>query len=243
MFKENGYKMKIVNSRTKNSHRERIMSSIFLAKRRRFLTHLLLAFFTVAGCYIAFLLKSDARLVRQLTLGFGYVSLILLMFTLLIGPWKVLRQHRNPVSINLRRDVGIWAGISGVLHVLFGFQVHMKGQVLLYFLKPDGEVYKPLLNLFGMSNYIGAIATLILLLLLALSNDLSLRWLKRRRWKFLQRFNYLSFILVLAHTLSYQVIAKREYSIVVIVLGLTSVVFVMQSLGFFLYGRMVGDVK
>jgi len=202
---------------------------------RRYLTHLFQALFTAAGCYLAFLLKPNVQLVQQLTLGFGYVSLILIVFTLLIGPWRILRQRRNPVSVNLRRDVGIWAGISGVLHVLFGFQVHLKGQILLYFFKPYGEEYKPLLNLFGISNYIGAIATLILILLMSLSNDISLRWLKGGRWKFLQRFNYLLFILVVAHTLGYQVVVKREPTMMLIAIGLTLLVLAMQSLGFFSY--------
>lgn len=209
----------------------------------RSLTHLVLAVFTGAGCYIAFLLKPDARLIQLLALGFGYISLILIFITLLIGPWTILRQRRKPLNTNLRRDVGIWAAISGILHVVFGFQVHMKGKILLYFLKPDGEGYKPLLNLFGVSNYIGAIGTLILVLLLSLSNDFSLRWLKGRRWKFLQRFNYLLFVLALTHTLGYQIVAKRESIMMFIVIGLTILVLAIQNLGFFLYGRLGSNVK
>lgn len=209
----------------------------------RCLTHLSLALFTGAACYLAFLLKGQYSLVRQLNLGFGYASFVLLVFSLLIGPWKVLRQRRNSVSINLRRDVGIWAAISSMLHILFGLQVHLKGQILLYFFMSYGGWYIPLLNLFGISNYIGAIATLILVLLLALSNDLSLRWLKGRRWKFFQRFNYLLFILVVAHTLGYQVVVGRELIMMAIAIGLTILVFAMQSLGFFLYGRRAGQIN
>ncbi len=205
---------------------------------RRFLRHLVLAVFTGAGYYIAFLLKPDARSVQLLTLGFGYVSLILIFITLLIGPWTILRQQRRPLNTNLRRDVGIWAAISGILHVVFGFQVHLKGQILLYFFKPEGEGYKPLLNLFGVSNYIGAIATVILFLLLTLSNDLSLRRLKGRRWKFLQRFNYMLSILALIHTVGYQVVSKRDKVMMFLVLGLSILVLFMQGLGLFLHGRL-----
>jgi len=109
---------------------------------------------------------------------------------------------------------------------------------LLHFLKPDGKGYKPLLNLFGASNYIGAIATVILFLLLALSNDLSLRRLKGRRWKFLQRFNYMLSILALIHAVGYQVVAKREKVMMFLVLALSILVLFMQGLGLYLHGRL-----
>ncbi|MGH7808502.1 MAG: hypothetical protein ACRENT_10470, partial [Thermodesulfobacteriota bacterium] len=57
---------------------------------RRFLTHFVLAIFTGAGCYFAFLLKPDRSFVQLLTLGLGYVSFILILITLMIGPWTVL---------------------------------------------------------------------------------------------------------------------------------------------------------
>ena len=47
------------------------------------------------------------------------MSLCLLCVTLLIGPLNLLRKRLNPVNIELRRDTGIWAGITGCLHVVF----------------------------------------------------------------------------------------------------------------------------
>lgn len=219
------------------------MSTIFPTKRKRLLTYLLLALFTGVGCYITFLLKSDARFIQQLTLGFGYISLILIVVTLLIGPCRIIGRRHSSANIYLRRDIGIWAGISGILHILFGFQVHLKGQILLYFFKPEGVGYMPLLTMFGVSNYIGAIAAVVLALLLTLSNNISLRWLKGRRWKLLQRFNYPLFVLVVAHTLGYQIVVKRERAMMVIAVGLTILVLAMQSLGFFLYGRPGSNIK
>ena len=40
----------------------------------------------------------------------AYPALILLLITLAIGPLHVLWRRRNPISMDLRRDVGIWAG-------------------------------------------------------------------------------------------------------------------------------------
>ena len=98
----------------------------------------------MVGCYTAFLLMPETCLIHWLALGSGYVSLVLIAITLFLGPLKILRQQRVSMNMNVRRDVGIWAGVSGLVHVLFGFQVHLNGQVWLYFLKADGGVYTPL---------------------------------------------------------------------------------------------------
>lgn len=51
----------------------------------------------------------------------AYVSLLLLGCTLLTGPLNVLRRQRNPVSTDLRRDIGIWSGIVSLVHVGIGW--------------------------------------------------------------------------------------------------------------------------
>jgi DMSO/TMAO reductase YedYZ heme-binding membrane subunit len=71
---------------------------------------------------------------------------------------------------------------------------------------------------------------------MGLSNDLSLRWFGARRWKLLQRSNYILFVLVLLHTVGYQVIIKREPIMVLMVVGLTLLVLTAQTKGFYLVG-------
>jgi hypothetical protein len=90
-------------------------------------------------------------------------------------------------------------------------------------------------NLFGISNHIGAVATLILLVLLVFSNDLSLRRMKGARWKFWQRFNYFLFPLAVAHTLGYQVVVKRVEPMMPITVALTVLILALQYVGFSLY--------
>jgi sulfoxide reductase heme-binding subunit YedZ len=82
-------------------------------------------------------------------------------------------------------------------------------------------------DLFGFANDTGLISAMVFLLLLALSNDLSLRGLGTRRWKSLQRWGYAAALLVIAHGLAYQQIEARRlpervvsYAIVAAVLGL-----------------------
>src|SRR2546422_4358298 len=60
----------------------------------------------------------DHRAVVVVTDVTGYASLGLILLTLAIGPWRLLRGKPNPVSSDLTRDVGIAAGVTGVVHVV-----------------------------------------------------------------------------------------------------------------------------
>jgi sulfoxide reductase heme-binding subunit YedZ len=146
----------------------------------------------------------------------AYASLLLLATTLMIGPWNTLRGRANPVSSYLRRDVGIWAGMLGIVHVIVGLQVHMDGKFWLYFLPPPDAAYRfPLrIDPFGLTNYAGLAAGLILLMLLAISSNASLRALGAVRWKRLQRWNYAVAALVVTHGAIYQFIEKRTVGFV-----------------------------
>ncbi len=167
----------------------------------------------------------------RLSMASAYVGLLFLCASLVLGPWNVLRGHANPVSTGLRRDVGIWAALLGLVHVGTGLQVHMLGNFWLYFLYPPNSPHTfPLRHdLFGFANFTGLGATLVLVLLLVLSNDLSLRSLGTRRWKALQRWNYVNFALVSAHSAGYQLFEQRQLLFVgvfsTMVLGVAAVQF------------------
>jgi sulfoxide reductase heme-binding subunit YedZ len=203
--------------------------------RTRWVTHLALAAFTVAGFYAAHLYVPYADVPYLLTISMAYVSLALVAFSLLIGPYKLLWQRGNPVNIDLRRDVGIWAAVTGCIHVFFGFQIHFNGQIWAYFLELTPRGYRLARTVFGFSNDVGLVATVILIALLLLSNDYSMRRLKGKRWKFWQRFNYLLVILVLIHTLGYQTVSRREQVFTLGTLVLTVIVLAVQAAGFYLY--------
>lgn len=206
---------------------------------QRWRTHGLLALFTVIGCYLIHLYSPYADLNYILTLACGYLSLILIVVSLLIGPYKLLFQRRNPVNLDLRRDVGIWAGINGVVHVLAVFQARIGGDIIFLFLRPkaQGIGYDLLISPQGISNNIGFVATFILVLLLVLSNDISLKYFKGKRWKLLQRFNYGLVVLAFIHTVLYQRFGNRARIFVVITLTLAVAVLVVQAIGFYLYNR------
>lgn len=146
--------------------------------------------------------------VRRFTVVTGYLALGLLGFTLLIGPVNLLLRRRNLVSSYLRRDAGTWTVIFSVVHVTYGLQVHGPlSDFLSYFVAPDGS---PWFNSFGLGNWTGLAATVIVVGLLALSSDSALRKLKARIWKNLQRLNYALFALVIAHAFFYGALVRTN---------------------------------
>ena len=152
----------------------------------------------------------------------------------LLGVLKVLRGETSPVSTDWRRDVGIWAALFGLAHVVIGLQVHMRGRMRTYFVYPAEQtrLFPLRLDSFGWANHLGLLAGLLLVLLLVLSNDWSLTRLGARRWKTLQRWNYAVFGLVLAHGVLYQVLEKRIAGWVIVFAVLSVLVIALQVAGF-----------
>ncbi|GAB4577425.1 MAG: hypothetical protein Fur0022_01560 [Anaerolineales bacterium] len=171
--------------------------------------------------------------IRRFTVGTGYVALGLLAVTLLIGPANLLFRKRNPVSNYLRRDVGTWTAIFSVIHVLFGLQAHGSG-LLGYFLAPTGS---PLTNSFGLGNWTGLAATVIVVGLLAISSNFALRKLKAGPWKWLQRLNYALFALVILHAFFYGAFLRTTSPYTLLLLLIVLAVFVGQAAGVWLWRR------
>src|SRR5262249_39839060 len=182
--------------------------------KRRVQRHIGLAVASVVLMVIVFYLtryltRSDFIWFR-LSMASAYTGLALLGATLATGPWNVLRGRPNPVSTDLRRDIGIWAGIVGLIHVAVGLQVHAGGNIWHYFFHPPApERLVVRLRPGRFANHTGLVATLILVVLLALSNDCSLRRMGRPRWKTIHRSVYVAFALIVAHGALYQLLEKR----------------------------------
>ena len=165
----------------------------------------------------------------------AYPALVLLALTLLIGPWNWLRRKPNPVSSDLRRDLGIWAGILAIVHSAIGQCVHLRGRPWLYYVYGPTEHHHGVRHdAFGMANYTGALSALIILALVATSNDYSLRKLGTRGWKSLQRWNYAVFAFAAMHALLYQeAIEKLRSWFVALVILSIAVTMTLQLLVFF----------
>jgi sulfoxide reductase heme-binding subunit YedZ len=202
--------------------------------RRRLTRHAWLGALSLGITAALFALLEQPRTVVRLSMGTAYAALVLLAISLVIGPLQVLRGRPNPVSTDLRRDVGIWAALFGVLHTIFGLQVHMGGRFWLYFLYPPDQPHRlPLRHdMFGIENYSGLGATLMLLMLLAISNDVSLRRLGSERWKSLQRWSYAAALLTLVHSILYM-LPEKGHVLFQVAFGVVAVVtLVLQAGGY-----------
>lgn len=173
--------------------------------------HLPLALGTLTSVVVLFVTRPYRDSISRLSFATAYPALLLLLATLLIGPFNVVLRRRNPISSDLRRDLGVWAGLTGVVHAVVGQCVHLRGRPWLYYIYERGTAHRiPLRHdLFGFANDFGMIASLILIALLATSNDRSLRALGTPGWKQLQRWNYLCFAAAALHTALYQTIEGK----------------------------------
>jgi sulfoxide reductase heme-binding subunit YedZ len=181
--------------------------------------------------------RAQSRFDQRLTVATGYIATGLLSFTLLIGPANLLLRRRNPVSSYLRRDAGMWTAAFSVVHVIVGLQVHSNGQIsgfLTYFFGRDGS---PLLNSFGLANWVGLAATVIVAGLLTISSDLALRTLRAGRWKLLQRLNYALFALVVAHAFFYGALLRMASPFTVMLSVSVIAVLTGQTVGIWLWHR------
>jgi sulfoxide reductase heme-binding subunit YedZ len=166
--------------------------------------------------------------ISHLSIATAYPALFLTAAALLVGPWNVLRRRANPVSFDFRRDLGIWAGIMALVHSAIGLNVHLRGRPWLYFVDEHQHVRH---DAFGFGNDTGVIAALLLLLLLAISNDLWLRRLGMRKWKSLQRWTYAAVVLTIAHALAYQHVEKRQLEYELILWTVTALIASFQFSG------------
>ena len=228
-------------------------------RRERVVTHLVT--FGVAALLVAILyfllpvvyppLASRPGSARQgtvplfrISISTGYVSVLLLVFSLSIGPWNLFRKRRRaPAHLDLRRDVGIWAGVLALVHVGFGSFIHVRrdalSNVIYNFIYPPHIENAAWIRLgpFGFANHLGLIATLLVILLLAISNDYSLRKLGTRRWKSWQRWTYYLAGLLVIHSVLYQLVEHRPVLFVVLFAMVMVLGLAIQLYGVALYRR------
>ncbi|HEY1575937.1 MAG TPA: ferric reductase-like transmembrane domain-containing protein [Terracidiphilus sp.] len=191
---------------------------------------LLLSFVWVAVLYQT---RPYTDVLSRASFATAYPALALLAVTLLIGPWNLLRRKANPVSSDLRRDIGIWAGILGILHAGVGQFVHLRGRPWLYYMYGPTEHHHGMRHdLFGLANYTGALGVLLLALLFATSNDWSLKRLGARRWKQLQRWNYAVFALVAVHSFAFQRVETQKVQWVITVTVCVGAAVALQIAGY-----------
>jgi len=105
----------------------------------------------------------------------------------------------------MRRDLGIWAGLTGLLHLYAGTVESMNQPYLEHHVA--GEPARQ--QLFNWGASLGFAVGLLLVLLLLLSSNHALGTLGARWWKRLQRLAYAALLLTAAHGLLFQLLERR----------------------------------
>jgi len=194
--------------------------------------HLMLALVSAALLGILATLSRANDWHLRWSIATAYVSLVLLCVTLLLGPWNVLRARPNPVSSDLRRDIGIWSALLGVAHVVVALSVYGLSirRTIIRMVEASGQRV-PRVEWLALAYDLGLVATVILVFLLALSNDRALRALRPHRWKALQRWNYGLFGLVALHAIMFQSLEHRSLLFVISFGILIALVVIVQLAG------------
>ena len=210
-------------------------------RRRLLLHHVPLAAISALGLalYVIFSPSHDGISLSRFVVGTAYLGLVLLGVTLLVGPVNLLLRRRNPVSSYLRRDVGVWTALVSIVHVILGFGVLLShtGSSLVHLLGLFVKNGKPVMDRIGLGNWTGLAATLIVVGLLVLSTDRSLSELKARRWKTLQRLNYVLFVFVVVHAVFYGSLAHGNTPSAVVLVSTVVAVLLGQAAGILLWRR------
>ncbi len=206
----------------------------------RAIRHALLA---ALGCAIiggSCLVFVGRPIIFQLSMGSAYAAWLFLAAALSLGPVYAIWRRRRPVSTYVRRDIAIWSGIFALVHTGAGLFVHFGGRVLPYFFEPNAPFVTPRIDPFGLTNYAGLVCLLVMLLLLAISNNFSIRALGTGKWQQLQRLSVWAGLIGLGHAAAYQTLEGRALPFTVFVWAVAAVVLALR-LGRHLFGTRVSQ--
>ncbi len=164
----------------------------------------------------------------------AYLFMILMMVVLAIGPLRALRTGRAVFNSHLRRDVAIWLAISGMLHVYAGTVQSMTPLYVGTFVQigPDASAVALRQELFSWGTIAGLAILVFLLLLLALSNDVSIIRIGKRWWKRMHRTTYAVFVLTIAHGVAFQFLEYRATWLIALLLLSSGAILGIQFAGF-----------
>lgn len=199
--------------------------------QRRLARHAKLALVSLSIGAVVWKLSRHRSVAQGLSFATAYAGVVLLAVALALGPMNVLRRRPNPVSADLRRDVGIWAALCGIAHTVAGLQVHMHGEFARYFLPAPGTRMDRGAAVFLTANWLGMTGAILLLVLMSISNDIALRKLGVSKWKLLQRSSYVVLAVVVVHGILYQVQEKRDTLLVIVFAAIAVIAVVLQLTG------------
>jgi sulfoxide reductase heme-binding subunit YedZ len=154
-----------------NTNLPNIPTTVIMPKNsywlRRLGRHFVLAVAAIAIVCLAYAATPPPDVRHRLSMAPAYAGLLFFAGSLWLGPWNVLRRRPNPVSYDLRRDVGIWTGTLAIVHTAIGLTVHLRRRMWMYFFKRLHPLELQHTQ-FGFANFAGLGAALLFLMLLVI---------------------------------------------------------------------------
>ena len=206
----------------------------FFTSNLRWRNHIVLTIFSLVVTWLV-LIFSNEPVADIFSIASAYLCLLLLTAVLILGPLQVvLFKVRRQVNNYLRRDVGLWVALMGLVHLILATKLSMTSEYVDKFVKmpTDGLSESLRMSLFLWGSLIAYIIGLLLILLVILSNDRVLKKIGRKWWKRLQRSAYLVFVLTIIHGLIFQIVESRSLILVGLLLITPLLALVLQTIGF-----------
>jgi sulfoxide reductase heme-binding subunit YedZ len=202
--------------------------------RSRWLRHGALAAGSLVSTGFVVRFGSGETLLDDVSLATAYICLILMAVALCLGPLRALRSAPLVLNIYLRRDIGIWSGLTGLVHLFVATELSMNPRYMQAYvnLSTSGLSGSMRESLFSWGSIVGFLVGIFVLLLLVLSNNIIMRFFGSMWWKRLQRFTYPAFVLTVLHGFAFQALEARNILLIVIVFAVFICVVILQFLGF-----------
>jgi len=195
--------------------------------------HLVLVALTAASFGMAAFYGSTDGIADRLSIVSAYLCMVLLGCALFIGSARAISTGRPGLNMYVRRDIGIWAALVGLVHFFLANALAMNTAYLDLYVKlsavPPSAEFRSQLYMWG--TILGFLVAVLFFLLLGLSSDRMLRWVGTRWWKRLQRTSYLAFIFTALHAFAFQVLESRQGFLVGVVSFVCVVILVAQFAG------------
>ncbi len=200
---------------------------------QRFKNHSTLIVITVISLGVSIVISSGAAVADQLSIVSAYLCLLLLGAALMIGPLHVFRKGRPLGHSYIRRDIGIWAALNGLLHFFLANVLAMNYEYLGIYVDnalvpPSPEIRS---QLYSWGTILGYVIAVLFIVLVMLSNDWMVRKVGTKWWKRIQRLSYLGFLSTCAHAFAFQALESREALWITVVLIVTMLVLIGQGYG------------
>lgn len=195
--------------------------------------HLALATGLAAVSASAMALAPAGQELDRLSFVTAWLCLLFFAGTLLIGPLHVRRTGRLPGNHLLRRDLGIWCVLTGMVHFFLALKVSMNPEYMELYVRGTRQWPAPEVRelMYRWAVLASLVIAALFLLLLALSNNLAIRLLGKRWWKRLQRASYPAFALTVGHSIAFQILEARTAWLVAAFIVITATVLVAQYAG------------